>query len=808
MASVSFQATAGVDSGWRRNDEKLNYLNGKLNRLNLEMPLLENGRLTSADGVRTMRCYIRAMTMINDYLLSPVPQAAAAKKRRAAVAIILLCAAFALSVLAAACTESTDSAPATALPPASPQAAPAATAALLPTDTPAAQPTRPAATVPPAPTAAPIPPTPEPTAVPVGAIPAGALLPTSLLHPEAPFVQLAAGGEQFCGLQEDGAVLCWTPAPGAAPDSLRQPATGQFQQISVGETAFCGLLDNGALRCGEASLNGVSVAPEGNFIAVAAGGQHACALEAGGAAVCWGRSADADADADDNDDGRTTPPPDASFVAIAAGDAHSCGITFDDSLLCWGQNPDGRADPQPGPFQQLALGVNNTCALRPDGTVFCQGDDSAGQSSPPATRFMQIALGPEHGCGVTDAGAVECWGGDWAESAYPAGLFTAVSAGGNTVCGLRPAGYAECWGQDRAPSPYFLTPDAVPVRRSDGVFVNLPVELFSWPDGRIAIVDRKGFITLFADGAEPHTALDIRDRTATDGELGMLSAVLDPQIDEFPFLYVYYHHLATDGGGNPVTKGRVARFPISNGTAAAQDELVILELEVSTINQGGSIRFGPDGMLYWGLGDDNVIGKVQDLSELHGKIIRIDVRGASAEQPYRIPDDNPFVGQSDARPEIWAYGLRDAWRMSFDREGRLWVGDVGWSNKEELSVVVAGANMGWPIIEGDVCLRGFEDLKCTTTPDLTAPVYTYDHNAGRCAITGALANTRYDDTVFFSDLCSGQVWALIGNAAAGWQVQELARFDDLVVSLSTDANGEVYVLTFGEGGVYRLDFAE
>lgn len=759
-----------------------------------------------------MRRHIRAMTMpnANDYISAHAPQAAAPKSRRAAVAIILLCVALALGLLTAACTEPTDSAPATVLPPASPQASPAppatAPAALSPTDTPATQPTRPAATVPPAPTAAPIPPTPEPTAVPVGAIPAGSLLPTSLLHPEAPFVQLAAGGEQFCGLQEDGAALCWTPAPGSTPASLRQPAAGQFQQISVGGAAFCGLLDNGALRCGETSLNGITTAPEGNFIAVAAGGQHACALDAGGAAVCWGRSTDADAG--DSDDGRTTPPPDASFVDIAAGGAHSCGITFDDSLLCWGQNPDGRADSQPGPFQQLALGVNNTCALRLDGTVFCQGNDSAGQSSPPATRFTQIAVGAEHGCGVTDAGAVECWGGDWAESAYPAGLFTAVSAGGNTVCGLRPAGYAECWGQDPAPSPYFLATAIAPVRRIDGVFVNQPVELFSWPDGRLAVVDREGFITLFADGAEPHTALDIRGRTTREGELGMLSAVLDPQFDEFPFLYVYYHHNATDGGGNPVTKGRVARFPISSGAVAVEDELVILELEVSILNQGGSIRFGPDGMLYWGLGDDNAIGKVQDLSKLHGKIIRIDVRGASAELPYRIPDDNPFVGQADARAEIWAYGLRDAWRMSFDREGRLWVADVGWSNKEELSVVTAGANLGWPIIEGDVCLRGFEDLKCTTTPDLTAPAYMYDHSEGRCAITGALANTRYDDTVFFSDLCSGQVWALTGRGAAGRQVQEVARFDDPVVSLSADANGEVYVLTFGEGGVYRLDFAE
>lgn len=126
-----------------------------------------------------------------------------------------------------------------------------------------------------------------------------------------------------------------------------------------------------------------------------------------------------------------------------------------------------------------------------------------------------------------------------------------------------------------------------------------------------------------------------------------------------------------------------------------------------------------------------------------------------------------------------------------------------------VAIVVAGANLGWPVIEGDVCLRGFADNQCTARSDLTAPVYAYGRGLDNCgAITGALANTRYDDAIFFSDRCSGQVWALTSRSSADWHVQEVARFDYPVAALAADANGDVYVLTHGHGGVFRLDFGE
>lgn len=778
--------------------------------------------------------------MLNDFIPAQRPQATASKLCRAPVGIFLLCAALALGILAAACTDpaATPLFPspeiALTLPPT--RTAPDSKSATASTATPtlSAAPgaptphtTAPAPTVPPTVAATPAvrdrspTPTPAPTAAPVAPASGATPLQSFLVQPEAAFVQLAAGRHQFCGRQEDGAALCWTPpsnlTPAAAGSTaarplLRPAAAEKFQQIAVGNDFFCGLLDNGAVRCGYSS-DGVGIVPEGQFTEIAAGGQHTCALDAAGSAVCWGRYANAD----DGNDGRAAPPPDASFVAIAAAGAHSCGLTVDDRLLCWGQNPDGRADPQPGPFTQLAMGVNNTCALRPDGTVFCQGDDSAGQSSPPQTRFAQIALGPEYGCGVTDAGALECWGAGWAESRLPAGPFTAVSAGRHTVCGLRPAGYAECWGQVPTPLPYYLAPVITPAPgltapELEAGYVWFPVDMFSWPDGRFAVVDRSGAIVLFAAGAAPHTVLDIKDRVNGErGELGMLSAALDPEFDQFPFLYVYYTYIDEDAESGRVATARLARFPISaDAVALEQDELTILEIpQMDPHHVGGTVKFGPDQMLYLGIGDDYNEDLAEDLSVLYGKIIRINVLAASEEEPYWIPDDNPFAAQADARPEIWAYGLRNPWRMSFDHQGRLWVGDVGWFSREELSIAAAGAHLGWPVFEGDVChRRRWDNNRCILWPEFTAPMYQYDHSGGRCAITGALANTRYGDSVFASDLCSGQVWVLTHRAAGDWYVQELASTDYPIIALAADANGDVYVLTSGDGDIYRLDLTE
>lgn len=631
----------------------------------------------------------------------------------------------------------------------------------------------------------PVKPAPGATPVAAGGEPASAAatgpVPTS--YSDYSFVQLTAGEHTFCGLQRDGEAMCWGNAK-HTESAIRRAVLGEkFSRITAGKEFFCGILERDSIiSCGGISAHGKTLPPAGEFTAVAAGKQHACALDAEGAATCWGWDRG----------GRATAPEGIAFTAIDAGGAHSCGLDDQGSLHCWGSNADGRADAQPGLFQALALGVTNTCALRGDGTVFCQGNDWHGQSRPPDTAFVQISVGREHGCGVTEVGTVVCWGAKWASNGLPPGRFVAVSAGWYDTCGLRPGGSVECWGQtDLSYSPYQQTVTGV-AKAFGGRSFDQPLELFSWPAGH-AVVERKGVIGAYsAEGEDLGTILDLSDRTNVSRELGMVSAALDPEFDDFPFLYVYYHR--TDDGAAGNATGRLARFPVVNGRAALREELAILELpQISDTHQGGAIRFGPDGMLYLGLGDNVLPANGQDLATLHGTIIRIDVRGATAGQPYRIPADNPFVATPGARPEVWAYGLRNPWRMSFDRQGRLWVGDVGSRTEEELSVATAGANLGWSVFEGNSCYAG--EAACAALEGAVAPAAAYGRRWGGCAITGAVADSRYEGVVFFSDLCSGRVWALADYTGDGRWMREVARVDQGILSLAVDTEGEVYVLT-------------
>ena len=248
-------------------------------------------------------------------------------------------------------------------------------------------------------------------------------------------------------------------------------------------------------------------------------------------------------------------------------------------------------------------------------------------------------------------------------------------------------------------------------------------------------------------------------------------------------------------------------------------------------------------MLYLGIGDSNCLECPQNLNSLHGKIIRIDVLGSSAERPYRIPDDNPFLDRPDARAEVWAYGLRNPWRMAFDeRDGTLWVGDVGRAIQEEVSLVVSGANLGWPIFEGTDCFiipdsvtererRVLAGYRCSDFKDATVPIVTYGRSWGcpadtrcpqsqglhptitygkppRCAVVGGFvyrgAEIPWLQGVYvFGDFCSGQVWALDGDTSEGRRMFQIADLPNPLSSFGVDESGEVYVLTFG-GPIFRL----
>ena len=247
-----------------------------------------------------------------------------------------------------------------------------------------------------------------------------------------------------------------------------------------------------------------------------------------------------------------------------------------------------------------------------------------------------------------------------------------------------------------------------------GLAFEWPVELAVYPVGQepgssLFVAGQDGRVVVLRDvlgGGRPRgeeLLLDISGQVARRGEEeGLLSVAVDPLFTANGHLWVYY-----SAAGVPRST-RLSRFTVDLA-ADPGSELVIIEVEQPFPNHnGGAIRFGPDGMLYLGFGDGGSGGDpmahAQNVATLLGSVIRIDVREASAAAPYAIPADNPFAGVGGAREEIWAFGLRNPWRMAFDREGgALWLGDVGQGAVEEIDVIERGANYGWNRLEGSRC---------------------------------------------------------------------------------------------------------
>ena len=233
---------------------------------------------------------------------------------------------------------------------------------------------------------------------------------------------------------------------------------------------------------------------------------------------------------------------------------------------------------------------------------------------------------------------------------------------------------------------------------------------------------------------------NIRNRIKAErNEEGLLGLAFDP--DDYGsngYFYVYY--TAPDSRSGIASRSTVSRFSVSGDDpdmADPQSEVVILEVDQPEVNHnGGHLAFGPAGYLYIALGDGggggDPKGNGQKLTTLLGSILRIDIGGVSAEESYSVPEDNPFVGVPEARDEIWAYGLRNPWRFSFDAlTGTLWAADVGQDRLEEVNVVQAGMNYGWNLMEGSDCFS----IDPCDRPGLELPVAEYDHTEG-CSVTG------------------------------------------------------------------------
>jgi glucose/arabinose dehydrogenase len=334
-----------------------------------------------------------------------------------------------------------------------------------------------------------------------------------------------------------------------------------------------------------------------------------------------------------------------------------------------------------------------------------------------------------------------------------------------------------------------------------------PVEIGPYPGGRLFLAEQEGLVSLLAtDGTTSGALLDIRPQVSRAGnEEGLLSVALDPGFPGRPYVYAYY----SVAGGQRRT--RLARFEVASDVAAPASEKIILEQAQPFENHnGGAIRFGPDGMLYLGLGDGgsggDPFGNGQNLGTWLGKMLRIDVRVADVSTRYTVPADNPFIGTPGALPEIWAFGFRNPWRMAFDAgTGALWAGDVGQDTVEEIDVVRRGANYGWNRFEGDSCYRA----PCPSA-GMVAPVATYRHSEG-CSVSGGVvyrgrAVPSLVGWYLYADFCSGRVWGV--NVDGGAAVQLLgSQSGRAIASWGTDAAGEVYALVHG-GAVLRVTGAE
>ena len=308
-------------------------------------------------------------------------------------------------------------------------------------------------------------------------------------------------------------------------------------------------------------------------------------------------------------------------------------------------------------------------------------------------------------------------------------------------------------------------------------------------DGRILII--KGSTVL------PSPFLNIAEKLSTRGERGLLGLAFHPLFSDNGRVFVNYTR--AEDRATVIAEYHVS----SNPNQADPKESVLLVIPQPYGNHnGGMIAFGPDHYLYIGMGDGGAGGDpknyAQNRNELLGKVLRIDV---DPHPPYGIPPDNPLVN-SPGRPEIFAWGLRNPWRFSFDREtGHLWAADVGQNEWEEIDVIQKGKNYGWRLVEGTHCFN--PETHCRQGQDTVDPVTEYAHSSGRCSVTGGYVyrGKKIPDlagTYIFGDFCSGEIWGYREG-----QTRILLNTDLQISSFGEDRDGELYVVGYG-GGIVRI----
>jgi hypothetical protein len=372
--------------------------------------------------------------------------------------------------------------------------------------------------------------------------------------------------------------------------------------------------------------------------------------------------------------------------------------------------------------------------------------------------------------------------------------------------------------------------DLLPIDPVAPIFVAAPRG-----DPRLFVVERAGRIRIYSGGEllEP-PFLDIRGQVDDGNEGGLLSVAFPPDFEDSRAFYVYY---TADGQAADRPQSRISRFRASEGNADVADpaEKILLTLEQPDDNHnGGTVAFGPDGMLFMGFGDGggrfDPLEAAQDPGTLLGKMIRIDVSFTNFTDDYSVPPDNPYEGAGEPLDEIWDLGLRNPFRFAFDREdgGALYIADVGQDNQEEVNVEPppdtkgnrGGRNYGWDVMEGTECFdepNDPDELDCND-PELTLPVYEYAHASSRCSITGGVvyrgaARPDLDGHYLFADYCTGEIWSLFWNGGGGTVGPVVDRTDELApagasldnpIAFGEDGAGEVYVVDQDGGEIFRF----
>jgi glucose/arabinose dehydrogenase len=318
---------------------------------------------------------------------------------------------------------------------------------------------------------------------------------------------------------------------------------------------------------------------------------------------------------------------------------------------------------------------------------------------------------------------------------------------------------------------------------------------------RIFVVEKLGLIKAFENDEASDTYdifLDLSGDISTVSEQGLLGLAFHPDFSINGFYYVHY---------NPDrSTSRISRFTANGNTTISGSELILMDIpQPLTNHNGGQVIFGPDGFLYLSIGDGGGAGdpgnNAQNLSNLLGTILRIDVDNPEGGLNYGIPASNPFAGQAGARPEIFAYGLRNPWRMSFDAvTGVLWTGDVGQNEREEIDIISSGGNYGWRLFEASECFSG----NCDNS-GLEPPVFEYDHSNNDRSITGGFVYrgnqlTTISGKYIYGDFVSGRIWGLETDGSANELLLSTGRS---ISAFGIDAENELYVCDF-DGGIYKF----